>query len=391
MLLKLPQNICFILDSLESHGFEAFAVGGCVRDMLMGIKPHDFDITTNALPHDVKAIFPHTADTGIEHGTVTVIHGDTTVEVTTYRTEGIYTDSRRPDSVEFVSDINRDLARRDFTVNAICFSPKRGLVDPYGGQTDIKNKTLRAVGDPNTRFCEDALRILRLFRFAAKLRFTAEDNTIFAALELCDKLSRISTERIASELLKTAVGCNPAAITPLIKRGGLNFIGINGCDDLSSTGQLPAREELRIFALLFLCGCNPAETARKLKYKNSIVKYCSDMYSVISSPLPQNRVEIKKILKNYTENIIFDVADFYGAVYKKDLSALKNETSRIIESGDAYRTENLDINGKDLIEIGFSGSDIGKTLNLLLDRVITEPELNNKSELLSLAKEIYRH
>lgn len=115
------------------------------------------------------------------------------------------------------------------------------------------------------------------------------------------------------------------------------------------------------------------------------------MFSVISSPLPQNHPEIKKILKNYTENIISDVADFYGAIYKKDLSALKNETSRIIESGDAYRTENLDINGKDLIEIGFSGSDIGKTLNLLLDRVITEPELNNKSELLSLAKEIYRH
>ncbi len=391
MLLKLPQNVCFILDSLESHGYEAFAVGGCVRDMLMGITPHDFDVTTNALPEEVKAIFPHTADTGIKHGTVTVIHDGTPVEITTYRTEGAYTDSRRPDSVEFVSDINCDLARRDFTVNAICYSPKRGLVDPYGGQQDINDRILRAVGDPETRFGEDALRILRLFRFAAKLCFTPEENTLSAALKLSGTLSLVSIERIAAELLKAAVGRNPAAATPLIKSGGLSFIGINDCDGLAGIQNLSNDVNLRIFALLYLCGCDAGKTAKQLKLKNSTVNYCADMQSLLQLPLPKDRAQIKSVLKKHDNKLIFDIADFYSAIYKKDLSTLKHETEQVLKSHEAYRLDMLQIGGNDLTPIGISGRDIGIVLEKLLDRVIIEPQLNTKTELLSLAREIHRH
>ena len=390
MLLKLPQNVCFILDSLETHGFEAFAVGGCVRDMLMGEVPHDFDVTTNALPSKVKAIFPHTADTGIKHGTVTVIHNGTPVEVTTYRTENGYTDNRRPDEVRFVSDIVSDLARRDFTVNAICYSPKRGIVDPYGGQDDIKKSVLRAVGDPETRFGEDALRILRLFRFASKLSFTPENATLSAALKLSHTLSAVSCERVAAELTKAVMGHNPAALTPLIKSGGLSEFGITKSADLSGICKLPPNEDIRIFALLFLCSDNAFKTAKTLKYKNSITKYCTDMAENISAP-PETDQQIKHLLKRCDGRIVFDIADFYTAIYKKDLSLLKQQTEHILSSGEAYRVDMLDISGGDLMNIGITGADISKTLNILLDRVIDSPELNLKEKLLTLAKQIDRN
>ncbi len=390
MLLKLPQNVCFILDSLEAHGFEAFAVGGCVRDMLMGEVPHDFDVTTNALPSEVKAIFPHTADTGIKHGTVTVIHGNTPVEVTTYRTENGYTDNRRPDEVHFVSDINSDLARRDFTVNAICYSPKRGIVDPYGGQDDIKKGVLRAVGDPETRFGEDALRILRLFRFASKLCFTPENKTLSAALKLSHTLSAVSCERVAAELIKAVMGRDPAALTPLINSGGLADFGISKSADLSGICKLPQNEELHIFALLFLCSDDAFKTAKALKYKNSISRYCADMAENISAP-PETDRQIKHLLKKCDSRIVFDIADFHAAIYNRDLNQLKTETERILAGGDAYRTDMLDISGGDLMNIGITGADIRETLNLLLDLVIDSPELNHKEKLLTLAGQIDRN
>ena len=391
MLLKLPQNVCFILDSLETNGFEAFAVGGCVRDMLMGENPHDFDVTTNALPDDVKAIFPHTADTGLKHGTVTVIHGGTPVEVTTYRTEGAYTDSRRPDNVQFVSDINLDLARRDFTVNAICYSPKCGLVDPYGGQQDINDGILRAVGDPETRFGEDALRILRLFRFSSKLCFLPEKSTLSEALKLSDTLSLVSVERISSELSKAATGRNPAALIPLIESGALRFIGLDNPKDISRIKNLPKREDIRLFSLLFLGGKDACETAKKLKCKNSFIGYCADMQALLSCPPPEDDIQIKSALKKYDSGLFFDLANFSAAIYGKDLTPLKDQTERILKSGEAYRVDMLSVGGKDLMKIGISGRDIGKTLDLLLDRVIAEPNLNTSTKLLSLACEIHRN
>lgn len=386
MLLNLPQNVTLILDSLEAAGFEAFCVGGCVRDLIMGRNPSDFDITTCALPEEIKRIFPHTADTGLKHGTVTVIEGGVPFEVTTYRTEGGYTDRRRPDSVSFVSDITLDLARRDFTVNAIAYSPKRGLCDPYGGCDDIKAKILRAVGDPKQRFNEDALRILRLFRFESQLGFSAHPDTRSAALTLAHTLSVVSRERIATELIKSALGENPDAIEPLISFGGLEFIGIKGCKGLSELSALPKEQNLRLFAILSLCDCDIAAVTEELKLSTAITNYCQGMEKILAYGLPKGRVEIKKLLRDFGEDCVFDLLTYSKAVNGTDTTKSVTETEDIIASGEPYKIEMLDIRGNDLIKLGINGRDIGITLSMLLDRVILNPLLNTKQELLNIAK-----
>ena len=181
-MFKIPKKIEYVLKTLNKNGFEAFIVGGCVRDMLLGKTPSDFDITTSALPTDIEHLFEKTVPTGIKHGTVTVIIDNSPIEVTTFRCDGDYNDNRHPEKIEFVSDIKEDLARRDFTVNALAYNEAVGLVDFYNGQDDLRNKILKAVGNPNKRFEEDALRILRLFRFSSVLDFSIEENTLNAAL-----------------------------------------------------------------------------------------------------------------------------------------------------------------------------------------------------------------
>ena len=196
MKFNLPKKIEYVLDTLINSGHSAYIVGGCVRDLLCGKKPHDYDITTSALPHETQALCDKTVATGIKHGTVTVIIDGEPIEVTTFRTEHEYSDSRHPESVNFVSNVAEDLARRDFTVNAMCYNHIDGLLDLFGGKEDINNKVLKSVGEAKTRFSEDALRILRLFRFAATLDFTIEKNTFNAAIKCAPSLKNISAERI---------------------------------------------------------------------------------------------------------------------------------------------------------------------------------------------------
>lgn len=201
-LQKIPAEALYIIRILEAAGYEAWLVGGCVRDLMMGNTPGDWDITTNALPENVQDCFSHTIPTGIAHGTVTVLLGGTPYEVTTYRTESTYTDFRRPDSVSFVTDVREDLARRDFTVNALAWHPERGIVDPFGGKQDLQNRLIRAVGNPEDRFGEDALRMLRAVRFAAQLDFEVEPATLKAITAMASHIVHISGERIALELNK---------------------------------------------------------------------------------------------------------------------------------------------------------------------------------------------
>lgn len=182
MVLTLPPHVCACIDQLEQAGFEAWAVGGCVRDLLRGVQPHDYDLTTSALPEETLRLFPHTVPTGITYGTVTVIAQREPLEVTTFRTEEAYHDFRRPSGVLFASRLEQDLARRDFTVNAMAYAPSRGLTDLFGGQHDLETHVIRAVGDPSDRFKEDALRVLRAFRFASQLDFALEEHTLCAAL-----------------------------------------------------------------------------------------------------------------------------------------------------------------------------------------------------------------
>lgn len=207
--LELPEKVRQIIEQIQKHGFEAYAVGGCVRDSLLGRTPDDWDITTSAKPQEVKAIFPRTIDTGIEHGTVTVMMGKEGFEVTTYRIDGAYLDGRHPESVEFSSNLVEDLKRRDFTINAMAYNEQQGLVDVFEGIEDMQRKVIRCVGNPKERFGEDALRMMRAIRFSAQLGFEIEEETYRAVEELAPTLEKVSMERIQVELVKTLLSAHP--------------------------------------------------------------------------------------------------------------------------------------------------------------------------------------
>ena len=206
MIIDLPKNVENIIERLKEHGFEGFAVGGCVRDSLLNKTPTDWDITTDALPADMKKIFKKTFDTGIAHGTVTVLMDGVGYELTTYRIDGNYSDGRHPDSVSFSKNLSEDLCRRDFTINAMAYSHNKGIVDLFGGRKDLQNGVIRAVGDAKKRFDEDALRMLRAVRFAAQLGFKIDDDTFAAIREKAKLLSKVSKERIFVELNKSLCG-----------------------------------------------------------------------------------------------------------------------------------------------------------------------------------------
>lgn len=383
-MLFLPSDTEYIIETLQKNGYEAFAVGGCVRDMLNGDTPHDFDITTSAEPETVMSLFEKTVPTGIKHGTVTVIINGVPNEVTTYRTDGEYRDHRRPDSVIFVKSLREDLARRDFTVNAMAYNKKDGLKDFFGGREDIENRILRAVGEPGRRFYEDALRIMRLFRFSSVLGFDIEENTLKAALEYAPTLKSVSAERIYSELLKTLCGKNPAALKPLTDIGGLGFLGVNTSPDY---GILPllGSADTKLFAFLFSGGAEVSPALDFLKVPNKTKKAAQDMLTLLNMPFPKTKPEIKEMLyltsPSSTENY-FD----YRSAYGKDCAAARDMLTEIIKNGEPYRISDLKIGGKDLKKCGISGRAIGETLEKLRRSVLKNPELNTRSELIKAVK-----
>lgn len=225
MKLSIPKNVNYIINELEKNGYEAYMVGGCVRDQILGKNVDDYDITTNAKPDDIKNIFKKTIDTGIKHGTVTVLINDndklSKYEVTTFRIDGEYLDNRHPSSIEFVDNLYEDLSRRDFTINAMAYNDKTGLIDKFDGINDLNKKIIRAVGDSKQRFTEDALRMIRAIRFAAKLGFEIEDNTYKSIIDLAENIKNVSKERIQIELIKILTSDYPN-ISILIKKTGLN-------------------------------------------------------------------------------------------------------------------------------------------------------------------------
>ena len=221
--MQLPEQVKFIISELNKNGYEGYIVGGCVRDYLMGIPPHDYDITTSALPEEVKAIFPHTVDTGIEHGTVTVIIDKIGYELTTYRIDGEYKDNRHPEQVIFTDKLAGDLSRRDFTVNAIAYNDQRGYVDMFGGMEDIKKAIIKGVGEPSKRFQEDALRMMRALRFSAQLNFSIEENTMLALKENAQLIKNISIERIREEFFKLIISDHNERLDLLYESGMLPY------------------------------------------------------------------------------------------------------------------------------------------------------------------------
>ncbi|MCQ2441247.1 MAG: CCA tRNA nucleotidyltransferase [Clostridia bacterium] len=382
MNIFLPKSAEFILSALKKHGFEGYIVGGCVRDLLLGRTPYDYDITTNALPSEIKSIFKKTIDTGIKHGTVTVVIQNDMVEVTTYRTEKGYSDCRRPDSVNFVSNVKDDLARRDFTVNAICYNPEFGFIDCFGGIDDINNRILRAVGDAEVRFKEDALRILRLFRFSSVLNFSIEKNTYLSALECSSLLENISMERIASELKKLSCGDNVSAISPLIKLGALNFLFLGNTSSVSKIALLPNNDNLRFFAFLNICSTNLKKTLSLLKLSNDFKEYCYNMYELQNVDIKNDRVFIKKLLSLYGYDILKDIFIYKSVIRNENLDAQIKLTQDIIKLNEPYKISSLALDGNDLKNLGIKGKDIGIALKKMLNEVIINPN-HNTAEILT--------
>lgn len=383
-MLFLPSDTEYIIETLQKNGYEAFAVGGCVRDMLNGDTPHDFDITTSAEPETVISLFEKTVPTGIKHGTVTVIINGVPNEVTTYRADGEYRDHRRPDSVIFVKSLREDLARRDFTVNAMAYNQKDGLKDFFGGREDIENRILRAVGEPERRFYEDALRIMRLFRFSSVLGFDIEENTLKAALEYAPTLKSVSAERIYSELLKTVCGKNPAALKPLTDIGGLGFLGVNTSPDY---GILPllGSADTKLFAFIYSGGAEVSPALDFLKVPNKTKKASQDMLTLLNMPFPKTKPEIKEMLYLTSPSSAENYFD-YRSAYGEDCAAARDMLTEIIKNAEPYRISDLKIGGRDLEKYGISGRVIGETLEKLRRSVLKNPELNTRSELIKAVK-----
>lgn len=386
MTLKIPENINFVLEAIEKSDYEAYIVGGCVRDMILGKKPFDFDITTNALPEKIISLFEHTICTGLKHGTVTVMVDGQPVEVTTYRTEGDYSDSRHPDSVKFVSRVEDDLARRDFTVNAICYNPKTGIVDPFGGLGDIDARILRAVGEADIRFKEDALRIMRLFRFCASLGFEIEPCTLESAVSNAPLLQKVSRERIAVELKKTVNAKNPAAISPLIKSGALEFLGINRCEKLDKINKLLDNENLRLFAFLYLCSNDIMNALSCLKCSNALKDYCRTEEKLYKQFTLDSKTDIKSALRISSPDMVYDALAFRRVIFDEDTDIAERILKETIDNNEPYKISHLAVCGDDLIKLGFKGYDIGKALDRLLDLVIIHPEFNTYEILMEKIK-----
>lgn len=382
----LPEKINKIITTLQSHGFDAYAVGGCVRDLLRGVSPHDYDVTTDALPDDVQRIFKKTVSTGIKHGTVTVLSEGEPVEVTTFRTENTYSDCRRPDKVQFVTDIRQDLSRRDFTVNAMAYNDGAGLVDCFGGKEDLSRGVLRAVGDPETRFLEDALRILRLFRFCAVLNFTPETQTLDAALSCSPLLAHISRERISVELQKAVCGQNIVALEPLLHSGALGFLGITQDKPLLPLSTLPPKGNIRFFSFLSACCCDLPSVLCALKCSNALKEYCRRMLLLCNGQIPKDKPSLKRLLRQTGINELDDYLVFLSRIRGEDNCPLSEMTAEILQNKEPYLIKHLAVGGNELKDIGISGSEIGNTLMQLLDAVTDNPALNNSADLIALAR-----
>jgi tRNA nucleotidyltransferase (CCA-adding enzyme) len=343
--MLLPNYVYAIITSLESAGFEAYAVGGCVRDLLLGLSPSDYDIATSATPAEIKAVFERTHDTGIKHGTITVIADDIPVEVTTFRIDGEYSDNRRPDSVTFTRCLRDDLSRRDFTVNAMAYSEKTGLIDLFGGQEDLKSKLIRAVGDPHKRFSEDGLRIMRAVRFAAVYRFSIEPQTALAMEELRHLIRGIAGERIAAELNKAVMG-------------------------------LYGRDKVMSLSLFFDDYERARAIMRRLKYDNDTFYKVTTLLKYRGIVIKPCKKAVKRVLNRFGEEMFFRLADKASAELARE----------IIGNNECYSLKALAVKGGDLVELGYNGAQVGAQLNRLLQAVISGKCKNEKVELLNYVK-----
>lgn len=435
MKIQLPEKVNTIIQTLQEHGYEAYAVGGCVRDSLLGREPGDWDITTSASPDETKKLFARTVDTGIEHGTVTVLLGKEGFEVTTYRIDGKYEDSRHPTEVIFTRNLREDLLRRDFTINAMAYNDTEGIVDIFGGMDDLKRKIIRCVGNARERFGEDALRIMRGVRFAAQLGFSLEKETKEAMTELAPTLEKISAERIQTELVKLLVSDSPELIREAYHLG-ITAVILPEFDEMMRTGQetkyhrydvgehtvqavcnVPPDKVLRLTMLLHdvakpemktvdadgtahfkghdIRGEQKAkEILQRLKFDNDTIHKVTKLVRWHDYRMPAEKKNVRKAMSKISAELfpmylLVKRADILAhSMYRREkelenLSGLQKCYEEIVADHECVSLKQLAVTGTDLIGIGMKpGKQIGEVLNELLRIVLEYPEFNNKEHLL---------
>lgn len=438
-IIQLPDKVKYIIDTIMEAGYEAYAVGGCIRDFILGREADDWDITTSAAPCQVKELFRHTIDTGIAHGTVTVMLGGEGFEVTTYRVDGKYEDGRHPESVTFTASLKEDLKRRDFTINAMAYNERAGLVDEFGGLEDIERKVIRCVGDARERFSEDALRMMRAVRFSAQLGYEIEESTSAAVRELSERLRLISAERVQAELVKLAVSPHPEKLK-IAWETGITKIIMPEFDRCMETEQknphhccsvgehiLKSMQEIRPdktlrLAMLFHDIGKPqtltvspegvyhfhghqavsGEIARgilhRLKFDNHTIQMVTRLVRCHDLDILPGQKYVRRAVRKVGEDIFPLLIEVKYADMKAQSDYMRAEKEeRLREVCDAYRQvlkerhclslKSLAVTGRDLIdEAGMEpGPALGEMLGKLLDAVIENPDLNRKETLLAMA------
>ena len=398
----LDPGAAALLTRLHTAGYAAYAVGGCVRDSLLGQTPHDWDLCTSATPEQVLELFgeAHCIPTGLQHGTVTVKHGGELYEITTFRTEGAYSDGRHPDYVAFVPDVKEDLARRDFTINAMAYNAEEGLIDPFGGQNDLAAGIVRAVGEPQRRFEEDALRILRLYRFAARFSFAIDPATGQAARALCRHLDCVSEERIAEELSRLLAAPAPGAYLEAEVLAVI-FPELDAAELPESRRILDALEPgmehvpVRLAALLCPLGEAGARAAlRRLKCSNALTGTVATLVREAAAGMPGAALTLtaKRFLSRYDLATITDLTALCSAQHPEQaeaFAALQQEAARLVETNACCRINQLAVNGRDLMDAGIRpGPGLRRVLDALLEQVLTGQLPNEKAALLAAAAQV---
>lgn len=426
MEIFIPKDVSFLIDMIYENGYEAFMVGGCVRDSVLNLIPNDYDITTNAKPKEIINIFKDykIIDTGIKHGTVSIILNNNIYEITTYRIEGEYENNRRPKTVEFTSSIEEDLRRRDFTINAMAYNKQFGIIDKFNGLEDLQNRIIKTVGNPDERFKEDGLRMIRAIRFSSKLGFNIDENTLNGIYKNSYIIKNISTERINDEFTKILLSDNPQNIILLYKTNIFKYLGIhcnlnrdyykelekyinilsycdnNLLDKLIILDYLISNEILKCIdkceKYKYYCeNIKKVNIINNLRYSNKVINYCNDIMEYMIKDIDKiDKIVIKRYLNNigYEKlNKVFKLKLIYNVFFnnKDNVEFFKRcikQLDEIENSKECYEIKSLEIDGKILKDLGYKGKEIGEKLSFLLDQVIKDPLLNKKDILINLLK-----
>lgn len=437
-LVKLSNGAKQIIKKLKEKGFSSYAVGGAVRDCLLLKEPYDFDVTTSATPDEVKSLFLRTYDTGIAHGTVTVLIDGEPIEVTTFRQDGEYKDNRKPQSVSFSKNLEDDLSRRDFTINALCYNEEEGLLDFFGGMNDLKNKVIRAIGEPEKRFKEDALRILRAVRFSAQLGFSIEEKTKEAIKSCAHLVKKLSAERVCSEIDKIIMSDSPEYLKMLYDLGVLEYImpELSDCfrqeqntrwhiydvgnHTINVIKNCPKKLYLRYSALMHDWGKphtkgkneegedtfrNHAKVSlelaekycKKYKFSNELKDKVLRLVKFHDREILPEKKYIKRAINSVGDDIFLDLVSLKRAdclSQNLELTAtrlpyidtLERLYLEIKENNEGVTLRDLSVTGNDILALGYKGKEVGEILNLLLEHIIDNPDENEKEKLIERVK-----